>query len=58
MAQDSASDWYVVPVENRKEWEAWTNNEAAWIVPVYARRLSGNLASVTFTDPQGIFWLD
>jgi hypothetical protein len=55
LSQDNSSHWYLVPVENREEWDAWCNldedDEAAWDAPDFARRLDGGPNGITFSDP-------
>lgn len=54
LTQDNDSHWYVVPVANKAEWEAWCDidpdDEAAWVAPAFARQVGGSPCLVTFTD--------
>lgn len=55
--QDQSCHWYLVPLENSQEWEDWLeideDDEKSWEVPGFARRLDGDPARVTFSDPVG-----
>jgi hypothetical protein len=55
-AQDNDCHWYVVPLANCAEWEAWLeipeDDERAWDVPTFAKPVGGSPILVTFTDPQ------
>lgn len=55
LAQDDDSHWYLVPEQNRAEWEAWTNiskdDPASWNVPDFAKSIDGP-HTLTFADPQ------
>lgn len=58
MGQDQSSHWYLVPVERRDEWEAWSgmddNDEASWETPSWVKQIDGP-SSVTFTAPKGAY---
>ena len=51
--QDQSCHWYIIPVENREEWNKWTNlsedDEASWDAPEYAQPISGHPNNVEFT---------
>lgn len=54
--QDNSCHWYIVPVANRAEWEAWCeldeDDEASWTPPAFATPINGSPTRVTFTDPE------
>lgn len=54
--RDSSSHWYLVPEENRAEWQAWTeldeDDERAWDAPEFAERINSSPSSVTFEKPR------
>jgi len=56
LAQDNDGHWYLIPVDRRAEWEAWTNipsdDERSWESPEWATAIGGSPSQVTFTDPQ------
>lgn len=55
LGQDCSGHWYIVPLKRAREFNAWSeldeNDEDAWDVPSYARRIGGP-GSITFTEPQ------
>jgi hypothetical protein len=55
LAQDDDSHWYLVPEQNRAEWEAWRNlpstDERTWEHPDFAKPIDGP-HTLTFADPQ------
>lgn len=55
LGRDQSSHWYLVPVVNKLEWEAWTDlpedDECSWESPEFAKMIDGPY-SLTFTDPQ------
>ena len=54
LAQDSASEWYLVDAEKRAEWDAWLAHDEPR-VPAFARRLfTRDPSSLTFSDPYPI----
>lgn len=56
LAQDNDCHWYVIPEENRKDWERWVDldqeDEDSWTVPPFAIRVNGSASRVTFTNYQ------
>ena len=55
LSQDGSCHWYLVPVDKRKEWEAWTaideDDERAWTPPDYAEAIGGSPSRVEFESP-------
>lgn len=56
IGDDYSGSSFLVPLENREEWEQWANldeaDPAAWEAPAYAKRLNGGPGSIiSFTDP-------
>lgn len=55
LGHDQSCHWYLVPAARRAEWEKWSNipedDEASWDEPAWAKRIGGDPACVTFTDP-------
>lgn len=55
LTQDSDCHWFVVPVDKREEWNAWTeidsDDERAWEAPDFARSIGGSPSMVTFLEP-------
>lgn len=54
MDHDDGSNWYWIPVENRREWEQWKEHDqfCGDDPPYFANMLSDVVSRVTFTDPQ------
>lgn len=56
LGRDQSSHWYLVPLEHRAEWLAWTeipeNDERSWEPPAFARMIDG--PTISFTDPKDI----
>ena len=50
--QDEDCHWYIIPNENRAEWDIWTNldphKKEAWIVPIFAEAIDGFPSSIAF----------
>ena len=56
LAQDNDSHWYIVPCDNRYQWDSWLcippEDTRSWDIPEYAKAIGGSPSMVTFTDPQ------
>jgi hypothetical protein len=56
LTTDNDSHWYVVPVVNKSEWDAWceidSDDERAWETPDFARAVGGSPSLVTFSNPE------
>lgn len=51
---DNSSHWYLIPMENEKEWNKWVNldedDEKSWDAPLFAKRINGP-QSIIFENP-------
>lgn len=56
LSMDNDGHWYVIPVAKQPEWGAWldipSDDERAWEVPDFAKRVGGAPCLVTFSDPE------
>lgn len=52
LGQDNDSHWYIVPADNRDEWEAFLDDDEADSVPDFAERLNGHPSQLTFERPE------
>lgn len=52
LSQDNDCHWFIIPVENRNEWNAWLEEEGedSWVVPSFAIEVGGRPSKVTFKD--------
>lgn len=45
LTRDNDCHWYLIPVENQDDWEAWldidSDDEASWNVPDFAEAVDG-----------------
>lgn len=52
--QDNSFHWYIIPDENRKQWEEWKEipeeNELAWTAPAFSKIINGP-SDVVFENP-------
>lgn len=52
---DNDGNWYLIPVERRKEWDAWTeldsDDEGIWDVPTFAEKRNRPVNFLEFENP-------
>lgn len=59
LSNDNDGHLYLIPADKREAFEEWReipeDDEAAWEAPEFARRVDGDVSSITFCLPRSIF---
>lgn len=54
LAQDNDTNWWIVPVDRRRDFEAWADCEdySVWTPPEFAIEVGGCPGMVSFSNPE------